>query len=82
MLFWVRCVFLPTDPSLKIGIGQKTQLKLQFSSVLRIQIRDLVPLFDPWIRDPRWQKNQDPDPGSGSRMNIPDHISESLGKKY
>jgi hypothetical protein len=23
-------------------------------------------------------KNQDPDPGSGSRMHIPDHISESL----
>jgi hypothetical protein len=23
-------------------------------------------------------KNQDPDPGSGSGMNIPDHISESL----
>ncbi len=33
--------------------------------------------FDPWIRDPRWVKNQDPDAGSGSGMNIPDHISES-----
>jgi hypothetical protein len=33
-------------------------------------------LFDPWIRDPGWVKNQDPDPGSG--MNIPDHIFESL----
>jgi hypothetical protein len=21
-------------------------------------------LFDPWIRDPGWEKNQDPDPGS------------------
>ncbi len=20
--------------------------------------------FDPWIRDPGWMKNQDPDPGS------------------
>ncbi len=30
-------------------------------------------LFDPWIRD------QDPYPGSGSRMNIPDHTSENLG---
>jgi hypothetical protein len=34
-------------------------------------------LFDPWIRDPGWY-NQDPDPGSGSGMNILDHISESL----
>jgi hypothetical protein len=31
-------------------------------------------LFDPWIRDPGWVKNQDP----GSGMNILDHISESL----
>jgi hypothetical protein len=35
-------------------------------------------LFDPWIRDPGWVNNQDPDPGSGSRLNIPDHFSESL----
>ncbi len=34
--------------------------------------------FVPWIWDPGWVKNQDPDPGSGSGMNIPDHISESL----
>ncbi len=33
-------------------------------------------LFDLWIWDPEWVKNQDPDPGSG--MNNPDHISESL----
>jgi hypothetical protein len=33
-------------------------------------------LFDPWIRDPGWVKNQDPDSGSG--MNNPDHISETL----
>jgi hypothetical protein len=25
-----------------------------------------------------WVKNQDPDPGSGSGMNNPDHITESL----
>ncbi len=43
--------------------------------MLRIRIRCL---FDPWIRDPGWVKNQDPDPGSGSKMNILDHISESL----
>jgi hypothetical protein len=29
-------------------------------------------------RDPGWVINQDPDSGSGSGMNIPDHISESL----
>jgi hypothetical protein len=43
-------------------------------------------LFDPWIGDLGWVKNQNPDPGSGSRMNIPDHMSESLesifGLKY
>jgi hypothetical protein len=31
-------------------------------------------LFDPWIRDPGWVKKL----GSGSGMNDPDHISESL----
>ncbi len=30
--------------------------------VLRIRIRDPVPFFDPWIRDPGWVKNQDKDP--------------------
>jgi hypothetical protein len=35
--------------------------------------------FDPWVRDPGWVKNQDPDPGTG--MNILDHISESLEKE-
>jgi hypothetical protein len=34
--------------------------------------------FDPWIRDPGWVKNKDPDSGSGSGMNKPDHNSESL----
>jgi hypothetical protein len=42
-------------------------------SMLRIRC-----LFDPCIRDPGWVKNQDPDLGAGSRMNILDHISESL----
>jgi hypothetical protein len=41
--------------------------------VVRIRIRE--PL-DP--RDPGWVKNQDPDPGSGSGMNNPDRITESL----
>jgi hypothetical protein len=42
-------------------------------------VADLDPgfrcLFDPWIRDPEWVKNQDPDP---DMMNNLDHISESL----
>jgi hypothetical protein len=36
--------------------------------------------LNPWIRDPRWVKNQDQDPGS--EMNIPDHISESLETSF
>jgi hypothetical protein len=32
-------------------------------------------LFDPWIRDSKWVKNQGS--GSGSGINNPDHISES-----
>jgi hypothetical protein len=53
------------------------------NAVLRIRIRDPC-LFDPWIRDPGWVKNQDPGSGmgkksgSGSWMNNPDQISESL----
>ncbi len=41
------------------------------------RIRDTVPF---WPLDPGsgWVKNQDPDPGAGSWMNNPDHISESL----
>jgi len=44
-------------------------------AVLRIRIRDTV-LFDPWIRitDLGWGKNPDPE----SKMNIPDHISETI----
>ncbi len=38
-------------------------------------------------QDPGWVKRQDPDPGSGSRVENPDHISESwetifFGLKY
>ncbi len=33
-------------------------------------------LFDPWIRDPGWLKK------SGSGMNNPDHISESLETSF
>jgi hypothetical protein len=40
-----------------------------------LRIRDPV-LFDPWIRDP--ESGMSKKPGSGSRMNIPNHISESL----
>jgi hypothetical protein len=35
-------------------------------------------LFYPWIRDPGWVKNQDPDAGSRTGMNIQYHISKSL----
>jgi hypothetical protein len=44
------------------------------SAMLRIRIRDLVP-FDPWIWDPGWVKNQNPD---SDLMNNLDHISESF----
>jgi hypothetical protein len=33
-------------------------------------------LFDSWIKDPGWVKNQDL--GSGSGVNNPDHISKSI----
>jgi hypothetical protein len=36
--------------------------------------------FDLWIRDPGWVKYQDP--GSGSEMNNPDHISEELRNNF
>jgi hypothetical protein len=57
-------------------------------SVLRIRIQDpgsrIRCLFDTWIWDLGWVKS--PDPGSGSGMNNPDHISYSLetifGLKY
>jgi hypothetical protein len=44
---------------------------------------DLFLTKNVWYRqcadpDPEWVKNQDPDTGSGSGMNIPDRISESL----
>ncbi len=42
-------------------------------SVLRIRIRDPMP-FRPLIQDPGWVKKS----GSGSGMNNPDHISDSL----
>jgi hypothetical protein len=41
---------------------------LCFFSVLQIRIRCI---YDPWIRDKK-------ESGSGSEMNIPDNISESL----
>jgi hypothetical protein len=36
-----------------------------YRKVLRNRIRDpgSGAYFDPWIRDPGWVKNQDPDPG-------------------
>jgi hypothetical protein len=43
--------------------------------VLRIRTWDPVP-FSPL--DPGWVQNHDPDLGSGSEMNIHEHISECL----
>ncbi len=37
-------------------------------SVVRIRIRCL---FDPWIRDPEWVKNQNPDPGWTTHIIFP-----------
>jgi hypothetical protein len=45
------------------------------NTVLRIRIRCL---FDPWIRDLGWVKNQDLDLGYESGMKNPDHISKCL----
>jgi hypothetical protein len=62
-------------PSLRIrsraspGASRKS-VRIMFLTVLRIRIRDPVP-FSP--RDPGWVKS-----GSGSGMNNPDHISESI----
>jgi hypothetical protein len=50
-----------------------------------------IPFFQSSVADPfltpgsgmiGWLKNQDPDPGSGSRMNIPDHNSKSVEKIF
>ncbi len=59
----------------KLGHTNNSQIQCCGS---RFEIRCL---FDPWIRDPGWLKNQDPNPGSGSGMNIPDLVAENLAKK-
>ncbi len=35
-------------------------------------------LFDTWIQDPGSEMGKNQDPGPGSRVNIPYHVSESL----
>ncbi len=51
-----------------------------------LSLHKMLILFRTIVADPGWVKSQDPDPGSGSRMNNLDHISESLetifGLKY
>jgi hypothetical protein len=47
----------PKETKKKIGYFHSEP----FVPVLRIRIRDPV-LFDPWIQDPGWVENQDPDP--------------------
>jgi hypothetical protein len=82
-LFWVYLFRIFTIGSLQWGFylsynwqTVKNKKKIPpVHAVLRVRNRCL---FDPWIRDPGWVKNQDPDPRSGSGMNIPDHISFSL----
>ncbi len=39
-------------------------------------------LFDPWIRDPGWVKNQDSDPGWTTRIIIPRAEKQFSGLKY
>ena len=38
------------------------EVRLALLKIPELRIRDPVP-FDPWILDPGWVKNQDPDPG-------------------
>jgi hypothetical protein len=40
------------------GNVQETKKNLYFRAVLRIRC-----IFDPWIRDPEWVKNPDPESG-------------------
>jgi hypothetical protein len=53
--------------------------KFQSFDWLQIRSWDPVPF---WPLDPGWVKNQDPDTGSGSAMNNPDHISKSLNNFF
>ncbi len=50
--------------------------------MLPIRIRDPVPFLPLDPGSEMGKKNQDLDPGSGSGMNISDHISESLGRIF
>jgi hypothetical protein len=48
----------------KLIHGNLVDWRDEFITVLWIRIRDPV-LCEPWIRDPGWVKNHEPDPGSG-----------------
>ncbi len=71
--FWIENIFF-------ICLSLFCDLLTLSITVLRIQIRDPGPgilcLFDPWIWDPGSGMGKKSRSGSG--MNIPDHISESL----
>jgi hypothetical protein len=61
--------------------------KLSFCFQFGVSGSGIRCLFAPWILDPGWVKSQDPDLGSGSWMNNPNHISlelrnHFLGLKY
>ncbi len=82
-------IFALLDPHSQCGPDPADQN--QCGPELRIRIRDPgVPfypwirgcLFDPWIREPGWVKSQDPDAGSGSVINNPDHISLELRNNF
>ncbi len=47
------------------GIAQLVHLHTHYSTVYSVSDSDPESgaFFDPWIRDPGWVKNQDPDPG-------------------
>jgi hypothetical protein len=66
----------PCEPG-QVSSSIITRKVLLLNLVLRIWIRHPVPF---WPRDLGWVKIRirDLDPGSGSGMNNPDHISESL----
>ncbi len=69
--WWSRS-WSPHQDQIISQVGKKQRQNI--FSVLRIRIRDPVPF---WPLDPGWIKNQDPDPGSESGTNNPDHISDT-----
>ncbi len=61
------------DQTMEEEEGEKTTTGVDNIREMLDEIEEQVAMRFTWV------KNQDPDPGSGSGMNIPNHISESLG---